>query len=127
MIQVTLQGKLLVPGGASLPVPTTLTYVVEDPFAVGLKFIAAGDEVNWCIGRELLAAGCKGEAGEGDVRIWPAQDQPFIYLSLNSPEGSALVELNRPIVEKFLWDTYDVIPEGGEASDVDALLEELFR
>lgn len=127
MIQVELQGKLIVPGGASLPVPTTLTYLEEDPYAVGLKFQAAGDEVNWVVGRDLLAAGCKDDAGLGDVRIWPASEQPLIYVSLSSPEGEALVELNRHVVEKFLWETESLVPSGNESADVDALLEELFR
>lgn len=129
MIQETFNSQLLVAGGEVVPVPTTLTYLDEDPVAVEILFKTAGEDIRWLIARSLLSDGCKAESGDGDVKIWPSvnpQTPSGLFISLNSPNGAALLEMNRHVVEKFLFDTYALVAEGAEVPDVDKFLSELF-
>jgi hypothetical protein len=124
-----LRLRLLVAGDAALPVPAALRYDVADPYAVHAAFHAAGDTVEWVFARELLAAGLQGEAGIGDVRVWPSSDTgvDVVFVSLSSPEGQALLEAPARELAAFLERTYSAVPAGGESShvDVDTALAQL--
>jgi len=118
---------LVVPDGAALEVRATLRYEPSDPYAVHVVFAGAegvdDDEfvVSWCFGRQLLVDGLTEPAGIGDVRIWPwsGQTGPVVALALSSPDGQALFEVPRPVLERFLERTFDEVPAGTEAGQLD--------
>lgn len=107
----------------------TLSYTTRDPFAVTLLFPPVDPDeppTAWVFARELLAAGRRGPAGEGDVRIRPAGDRRVV-ISLATEEGRARVEVASAALEAFLSGTYSLLPVGEEpaALDLDALVEAL--
>lgn len=127
IIQAEMRLKLLVAGDSSLPVPSTFAYDTDQPLSIQATFHAAGDTVEWVFARELMDAGLGGDAGLGDVRMWPSRegDVKVLYVSLNSPKGAALMECNHAAVKAFLDQTYELIPTGAEFIDMDALLADL--
>ena len=125
-VSVELALHLVVPGRASLPVPTLLRYEADDPYAVHLGFRTGGDEVvEWTFARQLLADGLVGAVGDGDVRVWPAGEDStgasarLVCLALSSPSGTARFELPADRLVDFLTRTYAAVPAGGEARFVD--------
>lgn len=100
-----------------------LVFDPDDPWAVRLRFRRQG--LDWVMGRELLAAGLLGPAGEGDVRVepwWP--DDRDVLVTLRPPQGPpALIKVERRRIERFLADSYRAVPLGREAVDVDLALE----
>jgi hypothetical protein len=71
----------------------------------------------------------EGPAGEGDVQVWPADDddRELLNIALSSPFGEAQFEAPRDSTAAFLTRTYEVIAPGheGDYVDVDAELDEL--
>ena len=107
-------------------VPAVLCFDVTDPFAVRIAFGDVGDErgaadaeesgIAWLLSRELLHAGLKAPAGEGDVRLWPAHgSSDVVFLHLRAPSGEALFELSGATVAAFLRQTEALVPSGSEA------------
>ncbi|MFD1047344.1 SsgA family sporulation/cell division regulator [Kibdelosporangium lantanae] len=55
------------------------------------------------------------EAGDGDVRIRPAVDDPeVVVIELSSPSGHAVFEASAQELADFLDRTYDVVVPGNE-------------
>ncbi|WP_369251220.1 SsgA family sporulation/cell division regulator [Streptomyces sp. R41] len=108
-----------------------LQYEPSDPYAVRAAFGVVGSDetVEWIIGRDLLADGLEGPAGEGDVRVWPAEEQDVsdFYILLNPPDGTALFKAPAREIKKFLQETEALVPKGVEPGriDLDALLAHL--
>lgn len=133
IIQADLRLNLLVAGEASLPVPATFAYDTDQPLSIQATFHAAGDTIEWVFSRELMDAGLGGDAGLGDVRMWPGKvfkdadniEVEVLYISLNSPEGQALMECDHATVKAFLDQTYELVPTGTEVIDMDAVLMDL--
>ena len=111
-------------------VPALLCYDAADPFAVRIAFGDVGDEngvvdpddggIAWLLSRELLQAGLESPAGEGDVRLWPAQAATdVLFLHLRAPSGEALFELSRATVAAFLQQTEELVPSGQETAALD--------
>lgn len=127
--------QLLVAGSSPLSVHAHLRYTCDDPYAVQVNFRAGGpsgeESVEWTFARQLLTDGVTQAAGEGDVKVWPADAEDgsgaVVCLGLESPSGRALFEV--PIAElvEFLTRTYALVPTGceGEYVDVEAALAEL--
>ena len=116
-------------------VPAMLCYDTADPFAVRIAFGDVDDErgaadaeesgIAWLLSRELLHAGLKAPAGDGDVRLWPASaSTDVLSRHLRAPCGEALFELSRATVAAFLRQTEALVPSGPEVSMID-LHEEL--
>lgn len=123
-VQTQLELRLVVPGGPSLPVLAELGYTAADPWAVRVGFQTGEDGngvVVWLFARQLLSEGVAGPVGEGDVRMWPAVsgDEHVVHLAMASPSGSALFEIPRDDVLKFLQQTYLAVPTGAEEQVVD--------
>jgi len=108
-------------------VPAVLCYDTADPFAVRIAFGDSGDEggavdaeesgIAWLLSRELLQAGVKAPAGDGDVRLWPAHgSSDVVFLHLRAPSGEALFELSGATVAAFLRQTEALVPTGTEGS-----------
>ncbi len=129
-VRSTIDLHLVVPGGPPLPVPAELTYEASDPWAVRVAFhtgeVTGADGegegvIEWLFSRQLVADGLKAPAGEGDVRIWPSTSQgdAVVELSMVSPSGSALFEVDRDALVAFLRHTCLVVPPGSELDGVD--------
>jgi hypothetical protein len=107
-----------------------MCYSADDPFAIRMAFHVGADEpVEWIFARELLAAGLHGPAGEGDVQVWPTDDEGLevLNLALSSPFGEAHFEAPRGATAEFLHRTYEMIARGreGEFLDLDTELDDL--
>jgi hypothetical protein len=108
-------------------VPALLCYDPADPYAVRICFGEVGasaeaggvdeDGITWLVGRDLLRAGLERPAGEGDVRIWPAQGATdVLFLHLQAPSGEALFEVSRATVAGFLRHTDGMVAPGSETA-----------
>lgn len=105
-----------------IPLIVTLTYTGADPYAVRAAFdVGRGEPTVWLLARDLLQAGQQDRAGEGDVRVSPGNGN-VLDLELDSPHGTARMELPAPDVAAFLTSTYRLVPAGGEPA---VLAEEL--
>ncbi|TVT20664.1 SsgA family sporulation/cell division regulator [Amycolatopsis rhizosphaerae] len=124
------QNQFVTLNGSPAPVLSRLSYVGSEPFAVNLAFrTERGRWVEWTFARELLVTGLSEPAGIGDVRVRPdlATDEDLLILEIESPDGYALVEMEREDVERFLDASAEVVPIGAEAGyfDVDAFIAEI--
>lgn len=120
-VRADLELRLVLGGDRSATVPVRLGYRPSDPWAVTAVFRTVDGDVTWVFGRELLEEGLSGPAGEGDVAVWPVttQNGRLLYLSLASPNGSALLEADPDLVREFLDRTYVHVPHGTESSNLD--------
>jgi Streptomyces sporulation and cell division protein, SsgA len=93
--------------------------------------VGTDDPMEWIFARDLLAAGLDGEAGDGDVRVWPTvtAHRDVLNLSLSSPFGQAHFEAPLTALAGFLLRTYELVPAGHEAEnfDVESELNDLLR
>lgn len=106
--------------GGTVVIPGELGYSAQDPYAVRLVVNDPRGPVQWNFGRALLAAGLTGTAGDGDVRIWPSEDETDVLcILLSSPSGSAVLRLPVPPVRRFLEASFDIVPTGSETSHID--------
>lgn len=99
-------------------VPAELRYRVSDPYAVTVAFeVGPGGWLDWVFGRDLLAEGLAGAAGEGDVRIYrDARDPAVVVFELDSPFGRATTEGVAADLMAFLGQSYGVVRPGTEGS-----------
>jgi hypothetical protein len=121
-IDQSVQARICAPGARDRDVTATLRYHHDDPLAACVTFPAAvsidGVEVTWTFARNLLAAGLRGPAGDGDVHVWPCgPDRTMI--ELRAPEGTALVEIASASISAFLSRAYEAVPAGHEVCDFD--------
>ncbi|GAB3878459.1 hypothetical protein GCM10029964_029140 [Kibdelosporangium lantanae] len=81
---------LLAPRTPAVPVKVELRYDTRDPYAVVAAFrTGRAGWVEWVFARDLLADGLIAEAGDGDVRIRPAVDDPeVVVIELSSPPAT---------------------------------------
>jgi hypothetical protein len=131
-VEVETSLRLVAPDATVLPVRASLRYDPDDPYAVNVLFhaeSAAGEPVSWSFARELLVTGLEESAGIGDVQVWPwaSSRGDFVALALSSPDGTALFEVPRSILVRFLRRTYVAVPRGRESDhlDVDAAVNRL--
>ena len=115
---------------SAAPVVTRWTYSVDDPFAVTLVIQTRGDQcVDWVLARDLLVAGLTGPAGIGDVRVRPARmdDWDVALVEIRSPDGRALLEVDRDLLQQFVDATIEAVPLGSESTviDMDAEIEKI--
>jgi hypothetical protein len=124
------QSQFVTMNGSATPVLSRLSFVGSEPFAVTIAFRTdRGAWVEWTFARELLVTGLVEPAGIGDVRIRPdlATHEDTVAFEIESPEGYALVEIEREDVEDFLDRTLEIVPLGQESEnfDVDAFIDEI--
>ena len=115
---------------SAAPVVTRWTYSADDPFAVTLVIQTRGDQcVDWVLARDLLVAGLTGPAGIGDVRVRPARmdEWDVALVEIRSPDGRALLEVDRDLLQQFVDATIEAIPLGSESTviDMDAEIEKI--
>jgi hypothetical protein len=134
-VSADLDLVLVLGGDRVVVVPTTLHYSSENPYAVTALFRTSDGDVGWIFGRDLLAEGLTGPAGEGDVTVWPSHgaEGAVVCIALDSPSGGALLEADLEHVRGFLADSYRLVPEGAESglmdldSEIAALLDAPLR
>ncbi|MCX5317488.1 SsgA family sporulation/cell division regulator [Streptomyces sp. NBC_00154] len=109
-----------------------LQYEPSDPHVVRAAFDVVGSDetVEWVIGRDLLADGLEGPAGEGDIRVWAVEEEhdgSDLYILLNPPDGTALLKAPPRQIKAFLHETEAVVPRGAESGHIilDAYLAHL--
>lgn len=124
------QSQFVTLNGSGAPVLSRLSYVGTEPFAVNIAFrTERGRWVEWTFARDLLVTGLSEPTGLGDVRVRPdlATDEDLLILEIESPDGYALVEIERDDVERFLDAAAEVVPIGAESEhfDVDAFIDEI--
>lgn len=122
-VTADLDLRLVVPGGASLPVLAGIRYDAADPYAVHVTFHTGGDRgtVEWSFARQLLTDGLTQATGEGDVRVWPSHVDGVatVFLALSSPSGQAVFEVALHELAEFLTSSYTAVPTGCESDFID--------
>jgi sporulation and cell division protein SsgA len=117
---------------AAAPVVTRWSYCADDPYAVTIEIQTRGDRwVDWVLARELLVEGLSEPAGIGDVRVRPASmgEWDVTLVEICSPDGHALLEVDRDLLQQFVQATIDLVPLGSEGMvvDIDAEIEKITR
>lgn len=83
-----------------------------DPLCVTMDF---GTRPVWNVARDVLVAGLVGPAGIGGVTVCPHADDPrFVALSLSSPDGHAVLLLDRVDLDGFIAATEHRVRIGAE-------------
>ncbi|SDM79821.1 SsgA family sporulation/cell division regulator [Allokutzneria albata] len=110
----TMFNLLLAP---AVTVEVELAYSTRDPYAIRMLFNPVrGKSVEWLLARDLLADGLLGEAGEGDVRLWPiAGPMNLVEIEFSTPAGQARFGADAEVLADFLNDSYLLVPSGEEA------------
>jgi hypothetical protein len=84
-----------------MPIPVEMKFEGIDPYSVHFVFHTSGAEVRWDFSKELLDDVMKdGVSGEGDVKFLAIDHN--ILMTLSSPEGEAMLELDPCNIEEFL-------------------------
>lgn len=111
-------------GTGEAEIQAELRYDPADPFAVTLAIgTECGEPVVWTFARDLLEAGVKGAAGEGDITIEPdlitaGDGEPRLRLTLATDCLATMVTPTYPVVE-FLVESFTAVPAGTELDRVD--------
>jgi hypothetical protein len=124
------QSQFVLLNESTTPVLSRLSYHAEEPFAATVAFrTERGRWIEWTFARDLLVTGMTEPSGLGDVRIRPdlSEDEEFLTLEIESPDGYASFELEREDVRTFLDASFELVPLGDESEhfDVDGLIEEI--
>jgi hypothetical protein len=120
-VRVSTEANLLTAEGAKQPLTTLFEYSSDDPYQVTTVFMASDGEVRWNFGRDVLKDGMFEPSGEGDVHTWPEVDEAgraSVMIELNSPSGSALVEVPARDVFTFASQAEQVVPAGKESTHI---------
>lgn len=132
MTPEAIHAELVALYDGTTPVRSRWSYRTDQPFTVTAAFQTDRDRwVEWVFSRELLVEGLTDPAGVGDVRLRPVEERglTMLVVEIESPEGRAVLELDREGVAGFLGATDELVPLGTESEhfDVDALIEELIK
>ncbi|HYO39502.1 MAG TPA: SsgA family sporulation/cell division regulator [Nocardioidaceae bacterium] len=116
--------------GLAVPVSAELRYSSSDPYALTIAFHLGGGTVPWIFARDLLDGGLAEPTGDGDVHVWPCDNDegdPVVTVELCSLDGDALVEVRAEDAAAFLRRTHSVVAAGAESAhlDFDALFTAL--
>lgn len=122
--------SLLIAGGLSRPVPSTLRHEADDPYAIHVEMTVEDATVEWTFARDLLTDGLARPAGLGDVRIHPctaADGTAVVHLELGNSDGHAVLQASATEMARFLDATHESVPPGSEPGylDIDATLTRL--
>lgn len=117
LVEDLAQARILAAPYAARTARVTLRYTRDDPFALSLHFPSEvtyeGTDISWFFARELLEAGLRAPAGEGDVQLWPSGKDRTV-VELHASEGTAMVEFATTTLRRFLWRSYRLTPQGEE-------------
>ncbi|MFF4181700.1 SsgA family sporulation/cell division regulator [Streptomyces sp. NPDC001691] len=116
-VQAEVMMNFLVSEELSFRIPVELTYEATDPYAVRMTFHLPGDApVTWAFGRELLLDGINRPAGDGDVRVEPADPEMLsdVHIRLQVGGDRALFRAGAAPLVAFLDRTDKLVPLGQE-------------
>lgn len=115
-IRSTAVFDLVGPPNPPVPVQVEMRYDTRDPYAVQAAFrTGRSGWVEWVFSRDLLTEGLITAAGDGDVRIRPADTEGVaVEIELNSPSGHATFRAGVREISDFLTRTHEVIAPGSE-------------
>jgi hypothetical protein len=116
-------------GGTATPLETEFVYDAKDPFAVSATFMTVAGQVRWTFSRDLLIGGLQEPTGDGDVHVWPCEDnagRPVVIIELCSPDGEALVQARTSEISSFVTRMNRVVTPGAERLDVDSAIAAIF-
>lgn len=116
--------------GQPAPVVTRWSYTVADPFAVTLAVWTRYDRwVEWLVARDLVVEGLEAGAGLGDIRLSPqvVQGYDIVEIEICSPDGRAVLEVDRDLLRHFVETTTELVALGDESgwTDLDGELARL--
>lgn len=119
----TLEMQLLLGPDEAVPVAGRFSYRSDRPYEIEVAFLSRGRTVaTWLFARDLLLAGLYGEAGEGDVRVWPVRrpgEARRVHIELST--GDSVCELSVRATEVTAWleQTAAIVPPGDEGHYLD--------
>jgi hypothetical protein len=113
------------------PILGVLGYDPADPYAVSLDLHMDSGPLRWVFARDLLLDGFYQPTGLGDVHVFPCVDEQgraVVVLCLESPDGSAFLQINSCGVASFINEMLAIVERGRESDlvDFDAAIAELF-
>ncbi|MFC9586186.1 SsgA family sporulation/cell division regulator [Streptomyces yangpuensis] len=118
-------------GEGTVPLLARLSYTADQPYTVRADFFdGLAVLASWQFDREMMVEGLSRPVGEGDVTFRPHRgaggDEVRIGLRNHADglEGQAVLLVDVGALTGFLDRTYDVVGEGDEFLDLDALLQE---
>ncbi|MEV6468200.1 SsgA family sporulation/cell division regulator [Kitasatospora sp. NPDC051702] len=94
------------------------SFRADAPHTVDLDFGSYQAGSVWTLSRDLLIAGLRAPAGEGDVHI-ELFDDTRVLIALAGAEGIALLAASVDAVDGFLAATARVVPPGSEHTRID--------
>ncbi|WP_369069480.1 SsgA family sporulation/cell division regulator [Kineococcus terrestris] len=122
-VDVDVSLRLRTSTGPGLPVPASLHYGADDPYAIHAVFRGGDADVEWVFARDLLREGLVGPAGDGDVHVRPCSGsvdgRRRVLLRLSSPDGNAELEADEADVRRFLRRADALVPPGRETRHLD--------
>ena len=118
--------------GQPAPVVTRWSYSAADPFAVTLGVRGRRNRfVEWLVARDLVIESLTGPAGCGDVRMSPQHVQGYeiVEIEIRSPDGRAVLEVDRELLVRFVDAALALVPVGEESArmDLDAEILKITR
>lgn len=124
--------NILDDSGQSTPVSARFDYDPAAPYAMSIVFYVDPAPLRWTFARELFLSGFYTPTGEGDVTVFPCLDangRSTVVISLSSPSGEALIEVNAKTASRLIWRMVRLVPWGAEGSalDVDGFIADLLR
>jgi hypothetical protein len=130
VIELAVTAQLSVDDAETIPLPAQLSYNPELPFGVLLRFPQHEERIApWWFARSLLRTGTQSAAGEGDVRVWPWQNdgRSWLRVRLQGTEAAAVLDLPSRPVGEWLAATLIAVPEEMESDLIcwDSVLETL--
>ena len=121
-VTIELELRCVVPKQPVPPIPASLLYSREDPYAIRLAFHVGQDKpIEWTFARDLLAMGIAGYDGIGDVRVWPSAvteggaPGSVLNIELYSQFGQTHFEAPVKEISDFLHRTWQIVPTGEES------------
>ncbi|WUD70378.1 SsgA family sporulation/cell division regulator [Streptomyces sp. NBC_00510] len=112
--------RILIPS-LRIPHDAEFCYDEADPLVVSLALHTPEDSVvRWTISRDVLLQGTGEPSGIGDVRLWPSRvrGRQVVLLRLEVHDMSSLFEMNLVQLQKWLEETYRLVPPGTEFDHV---------
>jgi hypothetical protein len=112
--------------GQPAPVVTRWSYSAADPFAVTFAVRTRNDRwVEWLVARDLVVESLVGPAGKGDIRMSPQEVQGYdiVEIEIRSPDGRAVLEVDRDLLANFVDSTIQIVALGDESGRMDLDVE----
>ncbi len=119
----TLEMQFLLGPDETVPVAGRFSYRSDRPYEVEVAFLSRGRTIaTWLFARDLLLAGLRGEAGEGDVRVWPSGEpggRRRAHIELSTDDSVCELSVRATELTAWLEQTAAIVPPGHEDDYLD--------